>query len=130
MTPRLACIGLVARDLPATLSFYRRLGLEIPTAADQSPHVEVDLPGGLRLLIDPVATVAGFDPDFDPEENLGGSSLAFACTDPAEVDRTHAELVAAGSPSHLDPFDAGWGQRYATVRDPDGNGVDLFAPLA
>ena len=23
-----------------------------------------------------------------------------------------------------------WGQRYATLRDPDGNGVDLFAALA
>lgn len=22
-----------------------------------------------------------------------------------------------------------WGQRYAVVRDPDGNDVDLFAPL-
>jgi uncharacterized glyoxalase superfamily protein PhnB len=27
------------------------------------------------------------------------------------------------------PFDAFWGQRYATVLDPDGNTVDLFAPL-
>ncbi|MGB5655838.1 MAG: glyoxalase, partial [Acidimicrobiia bacterium] len=27
------------------------------------------------------------------------------------------------------PFDAFWGQRYATVLDPDGNGVDLFAPI-
>ncbi|MFL6036949.1 MAG: glyoxalase, partial [Gaiellaceae bacterium] len=28
-----------------------------------------------------------------------------------------------------EPFDAFWGQRYATVVDPDGNAVDLFAPL-
>ena len=28
-----------------------------------------------------------------------------------------------------EPFDAFWGQRYATVRDPDGNAVDLFAAL-
>lgn len=33
-------------------------------------------------------------------------------------------------PSDVVPFDAPWGQRYATVLDPDGNGVDLFAPLA
>jgi hypothetical protein len=26
-------------------------------------------------------------------------------------------------------MDAFWGQRYATVLDPDGNPVDLFAPL-
>jgi uncharacterized glyoxalase superfamily protein PhnB len=42
---------------------------------------------------------------------------------------TAAKLVAAGYRSHLAPFDAFWGQRYATVFDPDGNPVDLFAPL-
>jgi uncharacterized glyoxalase superfamily protein PhnB len=26
-------------------------------------------------------------------------------------------------------MDAFWGQRYATVLDPDGNSVDLFASL-
>jgi hypothetical protein len=29
----------------------------------------------------------------------------------------------------LKPWDAFWGQRYAVVHDPDGNGVDLLAPL-
>jgi uncharacterized glyoxalase superfamily protein PhnB len=55
--------------------------------------------------------------------------LAFACDDRADVDRTHAELVAAGYESHLDSWDAFWGMRYATVHDPDGNPVDLFANL-
>jgi uncharacterized glyoxalase superfamily protein PhnB len=27
------------------------------------------------------------------------------------------------------PYDAPWGQRYATVADPDGYRVDLFALL-
>ena len=39
------------------------------------------------------------------------------------------ELVAAGHHGELKPWDAFWGQRYACVQDPDGNGVDLFAPL-
>ena len=26
-----------------------------------------------------------------------------------------------------EPFDAFWGQRYAQVKDPDGNPVDIFA---
>lgn len=130
MTPRLACIGLVARDLPATLTFYRQLGLDIPAEADTTAHVDIALPGGLRLLIDPITTLASFDASFDPEKDLGGGSLAFACADPAEVDRVHANLVAAGYRSRLAPFDAVWGQRYATVLDPDGNGVDLFAELS
>jgi uncharacterized glyoxalase superfamily protein PhnB len=62
----------------------------------------------------------------------GGSprtALAFLCDDPAEVDRLFADLVEAGGQSHLPPFDAPWRQRYASVHDPDGNAVDLFAPL-
>jgi catechol 2,3-dioxygenase-like lactoylglutathione lyase family enzyme len=129
MSPRFHSIGIVARDLPATLAFYRRLGLDIPAEADAEDHVEVALPGGLRLLLDPPSTIASFDPSFDPEGDLSGSSFAFACDDPAEVDRVHADLVAAGYHSHLDPFDAFWGQRYATIADPDGNHVDLFAAL-
>ena len=60
----------------------------------------------------------------------GRSHLAFALPDAASLDALHAELVAAGYASELAPFDAFWGQRYAIVLDPDGNGVDLFAPLA
>ncbi|MFE2436947.1 glyoxalase, partial [Streptomyces sp. NPDC059409] len=35
----------------------------------------------------------------------------------------------AGAPAPRAPWDAPWGQRYAVVNDPDGHGVDLFAPL-
>jgi uncharacterized glyoxalase superfamily protein PhnB len=38
-------------------------------------------------------------------------------------------VVSAGHTSSRAPFDAFWGQRYATVLDPDGNAIDLFAPL-
>jgi uncharacterized glyoxalase superfamily protein PhnB len=56
-------------------------------------------------------------------------SLAFACESPAEVDAKFRELVDAGYHGHKEPWDAFWGQRYAEVLDPDGNVVDLFAPL-
>lgn len=127
MAPRFDLIGIVTEDLAASLAFYRRLGLDVPADADDAPHVEVTLPGGLRLAWDPVATVRSFDPGWTP--GTGSLSLAFACDDPADVDATHAALLSAGHPSHLEPFDAPWGQRYATVTDPDGNTVDLFAAL-
>jgi uncharacterized glyoxalase superfamily protein PhnB len=53
--------------------------------------------------------------------------LAFECASPAEVDSTHAKVVDAGYRSKDAPYDAFWGQRYATVLDPDGNHVHLFA---
>ncbi|GAA2521818.1 VOC family protein [Winogradskya humida] len=114
MAPTFNAIGLTVADLGKSLAFYRLLGLDLPADADNAPHAEAPLPGGNRLMWD-----------------QGGKSkinLAFACADPAEVDDTHAALVKAGYESHQEPWDAPWGQRYAVVLDPDGNGVDLYAP--
>ncbi|MFC6023563.1 VOC family protein [Plantactinospora solaniradicis] len=129
MTPRLDALGMVVADMARSLAFYRRLGLEIPAEADAEPHVEFELPGGLRLLWDTIATVQSFDPTYSHVTGPGRTSLAFRCADPAEVDATYAALIEAGYDGHLKPWDAFWGQRYAAVLDPDGNGVDLFASL-
>jgi len=129
MTPKLDCVAVIAEDMAASLAFYRRLGLEIPADSDDQPHVEAVLPGGLRFLWDTVETVRSFDPEWT--KPVGGNSigLAFRCDDAAEVDKTYADLTAAGYRGHKEPWDAFWGQRYATIEDPDGNTVDLFAPL-
>jgi len=129
MTPRLDLVGLVTADMPRSLAFYRLLGLDIPAEADTEPHVEVTLPGGLRLAWDTVDTIRSFDPGWTPPAGGHASSLAFLCDSPAEVDSVTASLEAAGTTVHHQPWDAFWGQRYATVLDPDGNPVDLFAPL-
>jgi uncharacterized glyoxalase superfamily protein PhnB len=55
-------------------------------------------------------------------------ALAFLCPSPADVDAKYAELAALGH-GNKEPWDAFWGQRYASVKDPDGNQIDLFAPL-
>lgn len=130
MTPRLNLIGLVVSDMAASLAFYRLLGLDLPPGADEQPHVEVMLPGGLRLAWDTVDTVRSFDRAWGPPVGGHRVALAFDCDDPAGVDATFAELVGSGHDGHLPPWDAFWGQRYAVVHDPDGNAVDLFAPLS
>lgn len=129
MTPRFDAIGLVVADLAASLAFYRRLGVDLPADADKQPHVEAELPGGLRLMWDTQETVRSFDPGWTPATGSARVALAFACDGPAEVDAVYAELVAAGATGHKEPWDAVWGQRYAVLHDPDGNSVDLFAPL-
>jgi catechol 2,3-dioxygenase-like lactoylglutathione lyase family enzyme len=127
MQPSPSAIGLVATDLPRTLSFYRALGLDIPAEADTAPHVEVALPGGMRLLIDPIETIHSFDPDWKAPTGSPRAALAFDCATPAAVDECYAAMVNAGFEGHREPWDAFWGQRYACLRDPDGTGVDLFA---
>src|SRR5918999_372034 len=100
MKARLDMIGIVVEDMGRSLAFYRELGMELPEDADGRPHVETKLPGGLRLAWDTEETIRTFEP-----------------------------LVSLGYDGHKAPWDAPWGQRYALVRDPDGNAVDLFCPL-
>lgn len=129
MTPRFDLIGLVVADMSASLAFYRLLGLDIPVGADTEGHVEVALPGGIRLAWDTVEEIHSFDPEWQPPTGGTGISTAFLVDSPAEVDSTHEAAVAAGYRVHKAPWDAFWGQRYATLIDPDGNHVDIFAPL-
>jgi catechol 2,3-dioxygenase-like lactoylglutathione lyase family enzyme len=129
MQARLDVIGLVVKDMARSLAFYRRLGLETPPEADQQPHVDATLPGGLRIAWDTVETIRSFDSEWSPPSGGGNRmSLAFRFETPAEVNAAYQELTAAGYEGHKAPWDAFWGQRYAEVRDPDGNTVDLFAP--
>ncbi|MEV0253589.1 VOC family protein [Streptomyces sp. NPDC050732] len=127
--PRFDLIGLVVSDLAVSLAFYRRLGLEFPAGSESAPHVEAALPGGLRLALDTEDTIRSFHPGWRPPAGAGRIGLAFHCGTPAGVDAVHEDMTGAGYVSELKPFDAPWGQRYAVVLDPDGNGVDLFAPL-
>ena len=129
MPPRFSVTGLVVADMAASLAFYRRLGLAIPAEADAEPHVQITVAPGIDLTWDAEATIASFDPSFTPPTGGGRVAIAFACDSPAEVDATYADLTGAGYEGHLEPFDAFWGQRYASLLDPDGTGVDLYAPL-
>ncbi|MER6677944.1 VOC family protein [Streptomyces sp. NPDC000983] len=128
MTPRFDAIGLVVSDMAAAVAFYRSLGFDFPEGSEREPHAEAPLPGGTRLMLDTEELVKSLHPDWRPPAG-GRHSLALRCDDPAEVDRVYEELVGAGHHGELKPWDAFWGQRYAVVQDPDGHGVDLFAPL-
>jgi catechol 2,3-dioxygenase-like lactoylglutathione lyase family enzyme len=129
MNARFDAFSIVTADLPASLDFYRRLGLDIPAGAEEAPHVEAGLPGGLRLLWDTEEVIGSFDKEWRPPAAGAGerTGLAFRCDTPGEVDRVYGELTGAGYRGHLEPWDAVWGQRYAVVLDPDGLGVSLFA---
>lgn len=126
MRPRLDLIGLVVRDMRASLAFYRHLGFDFPPGAESEGHVEVTLPGGMRFAWDSLEVIRSFDPDFEPHPQHAG---AYLCENPSAVDTLYRELLEAGYRGHKEPWDAFWGQRYAQVEDPDGHTVDLFAPL-
>jgi uncharacterized glyoxalase superfamily protein PhnB len=121
-------IGMVVRDMAAALRFYRLLELDIPPEADSQDFAEVITPNGYRLSWNTLEMVKSFDPDW--AEPAGQRiSLAFKCDIPAAVDALYMKILGHGFKGHKAPWDAFWGQRYAVVVDPDGNKVDLFAPL-
>lgn len=126
--PTLDFIGIVVKDMPRALAFYRLLGLQIDEPAEGEDHVEARLPSGLRIGFDKLDLIKQINPNWvEPQGNRMG--LAFLCESPSEVDAKYAEIASAGFSGHTPPWDAFWGQRYATVVDPDGNTVDLFAYL-
>ena len=128
MNVSLDLVGIVARDMGASLSFYRRLGVEVPEGVEAEPHVEATTPSGLRLAWDDAALVRQIDPEWTEPSGGHRVALAFLCPSPADVDAKYEELATLGH-GHKEPWDAFWGQRYASVKDPDGNQIDLFAPL-
>lgn len=124
--PILDAIGIVTSNLDESLRFYGMLGVPVPE--ERSDHVQAVLPSGLRLMWDTEELMRKIKPDWTKPVGQG-VGLAFLCSSVAEVDGTYAAIVAAGFEGEAEPWDAFWGQRYAQVKDPDGNVVDLFAPL-
>ena len=129
MDLRLDLVGIVARDM-RSLAGVLPHGSDwtIPEGAEDEPHAEVTTPSGLRVAWDSAELIRRIDPEWTEPSGGYRVALAFLCPDPASVDAKYEELAALGF-GHKDPWDAFWGQRYASVKDPDGNQVDLFAPL-
>ncbi len=127
---QLDAIGIVAKDIERSLQFYGLLGVPVPTVHAEAgqDHVEAKLPNGLRLMFDSESLIQQISPDWQKPAGQG-MALAFLCESPADVDAAYASVIAAGFAGGKEPWDAFWGQRYAQVIDPDGNSVDLFAPL-
>jgi len=129
MTTTLDMLGINTAVMAASLAFYKLLGVDVPPMPPEGePYTECTLPNGLRISWNDVEMVKKVYPDWEPARGhrLG---MAFLCDNPAAVDTTWQAVVDAGFDSVKEPFDAFWGQRYAMVEDPDGNIVDLFAPL-
>jgi|SRR5215472_19230015 len=128
---RLDAIGIVVGDLAQAVPFYRLLGAPFPEGSEVSEHghAEAQLAGGVRLMLDSEEEIHKFDSEWRRATGSPGTSVAFRCSSPKDVDEVYAKAVAAGGKAHREPWDAFWGQRYAQIRDADGNAIDLYADL-
>jgi catechol 2,3-dioxygenase-like lactoylglutathione lyase family enzyme len=129
MNPTLNTIDMVVSDMDASIAFYARLGLEFKLDEHSPEHAGCDLPNGLHVMLDTEAFRTSFLPGWSAPVGGPRTLLCFEFEAPAGVDAKYAELAEAGYRGIAEPFDAFWGMRYATVADPDGNGIDLYAAL-
>ena len=125
----LDAIGIISGDVPRSLEFYKLLGLDLKKGGDHD-HYEAPTPSGVRVMLDSVALIQQFDPDYRKPDRGGTVVMCFKQPSPAAVDALYASITGAGFTGKKAPWDAVWGQRYACVLDPDGNQIDLFAALA
>ena len=134
MKPILKQVDLVARDMDASIAFYRALGVEIPDSAIwRTPsgvhHVDVAMPGGLTFHLDSAALAKAYNRGWREPSGAGTRSVVtFSVSSRDEVDRIHDELTGLGHRSSQPPYDTFWGARYAIVEDPDGNHVGIMSP--
>lgn len=132
---KLDAISIITSDMPAAITFYSALGLDLVDGGPEAAHTEFSS-DGLRVLLDTEAVMLSIDAEWTRPTGGHKMSLAFDCTTAEAVDATFAlltsgdgaEQTAVAGIVHA-PWDAFWGQRYAVVSDPDDNKVDLFAAL-
>jgi catechol 2,3-dioxygenase-like lactoylglutathione lyase family enzyme len=129
MNPTMNAIDIIVSDLDATMAFYRRLGLDFEIDPNMPGHASCNPSSGLHLMLDTEDLRGPTLPGWTRPTGGPRTCLAFEFAGPAAVDATYGELTAAGYRGIQEPWDAFWGMRYATVADPDGNGVDLYAGL-
>ena len=126
-------IDLVARDVAASVAFYRMLGVKIPKSAvwttkTGAHHVTVHFPGGAELSISSPKLARVYNKGWRGNTVGGNVVIGFSLPTRRTVDAMFAKLTKAGHKGVSPPWDAFWGARYAIVADPDGNHVGIMSP--
>ena len=125
----LDAVGIVCKDLKQSQRFYGLLGLQFQGEGESPQHLEAKTPTGMRLMLDSEELMKKIHPNFVMPKSGAGMTLCFKQDSVAEVNSVYDTIVQSGFVGTKAPYDAFWGQRYASIQDPDGNPIDLFADL-
>src|SRR5687768_3788969 len=126
---RLEQVNVVVRDMEAMAGFYERLGVDLRgSSGPWAPHHRnTGAVHGIDFDLDSATFAEVWNEGWPAGAN--GVVLGFRVDDRDAVDRTYADLLAAGAAGQQAPYDAFWGVRYAVVTDPDGNAVGIMSPV-
>jgi predicted lactoylglutathione lyase len=123
--PRFTMVVLLIDDLPRSLAFYRRLGVEFPPDADERVDVQVPIGDAHQLVL--TTTFVQVDTDREPPSGGSRVMLEFFVEGNDAVDAKYAELTGAGYHGRRAPFTTYFGAYMCLVDDPDGNTVLVTA---
>lgn len=128
-TVGLGIIGLVVADLVRSLTFYRRLGLDVPTDVTGDSY-RLALPHRTTFFWESAAVIRTFDPAWQPPSGDRRVMLEFGFDTADTLDATYDSLTDGGAPPRLPPFWLTPDIRYAILTDPDDNQISLRYPAA
>jgi predicted lactoylglutathione lyase len=122
MPPRLTVVTLGVRDVRASTSFYEALGFvrKLRATGDEISFIAA---GGVAIALwswEKLAADACVAMRPEPQA-FRGSTLAWNCATPAEVDAAFAKGMAAGAKPLRKPEPTDYGGYRGYFADPDGH---------
>jgi catechol 2,3-dioxygenase-like lactoylglutathione lyase family enzyme len=128
---RLDVIGLIVADLLRSIAFYEQLGLQFQENPDAEGHVMSRRPFGVESVSHSTprsrsgrSIRTGHHPQAGTGRRSPSSATRRRMSTPLRAARRSRSAGLQVALGFL------WGQRYAQVKDPDWNVVDLFAPIS
>ncbi len=122
----LDAIGIACSDINKSIKFYELLGITFKEFGEG--HFEGQTPSGIRIMLDSFELMKKINPNWK-EPIQSGVTICFLKETPEEVNELYNKIIESGFDPEKEPWDAFWGQRYSSVKDPDGNQIDIFSPL-
>jgi uncharacterized glyoxalase superfamily protein PhnB len=122
----LDAVGIACRSVDDSVQFYSQFGISFKKIGEG--HFEGETSTGLRIMLDSFELLKKINPNWI-EPHSSGITLCFKQTCSKKVNDLYLSITELNYTGVKEPWDAFWGQRYASVLDPDGNQVDLFSEL-
>jgi predicted lactoylglutathione lyase len=123
--PRFTMVVLLIEDLPRSVAFYRRLGVEFPPDAKQRTDIQVSIGDEHQLVL--TTQFAKAIPDYSPPSGGSAIVIEFFVDGDDAVDAKYCELTDAGYRGRREPFRTSFGAYMGMVEDPDQNLVLITA---
>lgn len=118
-----ASVRIITHDVARAGAFYERLlGVQPERPAPQFAVFRADS-GTLAIGAASTVPIAGF------ADAAGRVIVEFEAESPVAVDEIHERLRISAVDVVQPPTDMPWGNRSLLIHDPDGNLVNVFAPI-